>query len=67
MRPGAAFRPRLQISLGFPLRMGKAVYLAQIPEAKAIIAETHSGGYKTGTRAKNRHFGSINNSVQGGG
>lgn len=47
--------------------MGKAVNLAQIPGAKAIIAKTHSGGYKTGLRAKTRHFGSIDNSVQGGG
>lgn len=43
--------------------MGKAIDLAQIPGVKAIIAKTYSGGYKTGTRAKNRHFGSIDNSV----
>lgn len=59
--------PDCRRSLGFPLWMGKAVNLAQIPGAKAIIAKTHSGGYKTGLRAKTRHFGSIDNSVQGGG
>lgn len=32
-----------------------------------MTAKTQSGGYKTGTQAKNRHFSRIDNSVHGGG
>lgn len=46
---------------------GRQSDLAWIPRARAVTAKTHSGGYKTGPQAKNRHFGRIDSSVQGGG
>lgn len=48
-------------------RVGKAVQPGLDPRNQTVPAKTHSGGYKTGPQAKNKHFSRIENTVPGGG
>lgn len=48
-------------------RVGKAAQPGSDPQNQSVTAKTHSGGYKTGPQAKNKHFSRIDNSVPGGG
>lgn len=48
-------------------RVGKSVQPGLDPQKQTLTAKTHSGGYKTGPQAKNKHFSRIDNSVPGGG